>query len=114
MAHVDRYLRPVRDRITVQSITVKARVPPPLPISGVILRNLDSGPQLAEKCVLVRINHNADVSAPDNQIARKRFSHAAKGIDSVVKVARGRVLVRESCASIDVMHQMGAVQVGPP
>src|SRR5690348_11823987 len=107
------HLRPVRNGVTVKYVAVEARMPSPSPIPGVVLRNLDSRTQLAHECVLVRINDNANVPAPDDEIAGKWISNTAERVHSVVKVARRGVIVRKSCARVDVMDQMRTVEMGP-
>jgi hypothetical protein len=73
---------------------------------GVVFVNAGTMSQKAVKLALPRIDHDADVAAPDHQVADLRISDSTKIIGSAVKIPRTRIWIREAGLFVDGMHQV--------
>ena len=93
-------------------VAIKACTPARFPVGRCPI--IDSGPgaQEAEKDVAGRLDHNAYVAAPCDQISRLRLRNSLEILHAVVQVRRAGVGVGKPCALINGMCEMGAVVGG--
>src|SRR6059036_1607954 len=85
---------------------------PFFPIIRDVRRYFYAPPQRAEKAMTDWIYHNADMSAPYDQVPGVRLHHTAKLISSAVERARRGVPIRQTRFRIKSMNEMRTVETG--
>src|ERR1700690_3545564 len=84
-------------------------MPAAFPIGRLVIVDAGAGSHEAEENVLRGLNHDADVSSPNDQVAGLGLLDSLKSFDAGVEIRRGRIGVRKSSALVDGMNQMRAV-----
>jgi len=92
-------------------VAIEARMAAAFPISRRIGCGLDSGPQRAQESFFFRINHNAHMPGPYDQVSRFWMVHAFEAGHALIQDPRRRVVVVESRALKKPLHEVGAIEI---
>src|ERR1700733_2104558 len=79
------------------------------PVGRVIKLSVRPGTHEAEEGVLLGIDDDADMTAPDNQIACLRHAHACEICAVDVEFARTDVLVGKARLFVNIVNEVGTV-----
>ena len=82
------------------------------PIGRVIKLRVRTGTHEAEEGVLLGIDDDADVAAPDNQVACLRHAHACEIRAADVEFARTDILVGKARLFVNIVNEVGTVRFG--
>ncbi len=80
------------------------------PVLRGVGRDLDAAVKVAKEGMLLRLQHDPDVSLPHNQIAWRRIVCACESGKAFVETTRGRILISESHSLVQCMHKVGTIQ----
>ena len=69
-----------------EEIAIKSYAPALRPVWCFVIVYAQSGTHRAEECMLYRIDHNADVSAPDDEIAGLGLGYSLKVLSSLIEI----------------------------
>ena len=102
----DRCIDAARRRLEV---TKEAGLSSLFPIWRIV--GIDTGARMqhTKKGMLIGIDDDPSMSAPDSQVTRLRTCDSPKLIGPLIKVRRARVLIKETGALIEFMDKMGAI-----
>lgn len=82
------------------------------PVRRVIKLRVRTGTHKAEEGVLLGIDDDADMAAPDNQVACLRHAHACEIRAADVEFARTDVLVGKARLFVSIVNEVGTVRFG--
>ena len=81
------------------------------PISRSVRRDLDAAVKGAKEGMLLRLQHDPDVSLPYNQISRRRMVCTCESREPLIETTRGRILIGNAHALIERVHKVGTIQL---
>src|SRR6267143_5516349 len=90
-------------------VAIEAWPPARHPIRSQIILSFQACTHQAVKAVLQRIEDNADVARPHNQVSRLRFFHSLKIFVPRVQFERAGIRVLETRIEIRLMYKVRAV-----
>ena len=92
-----------------EDVAIKPDWSPVFPILIVVGFNAWPAAQPAEEEALSGIDHDADVSLPDRQIAGLRLSHSLKIIGAAIEIGRTGIRVGEAGPLVDGVDEVGTI-----
>ena len=91
-----------------KDIAIKSYAPALRPVWCLVIVYTQSGTHRAEECMPYRIDHNADVSAPDDEIAGLRIVYSLKVLSSVVQIRGSCIRIGKSRMPVDPCARDGS------
>ena len=102
----DRGIDAARRRLEV---TKEAGTPALFPVWRIVRIDTGARMQHTEKRMLIGIDHDPGMSAPDGQVTHLRTCDSSKVTRPFIKVGRARVLIRETGALVEFVDKMRAI-----